>query len=111
MPANLTPAELAEGLAKGEAAGWNLRNSESRRSEYLRCWFNEHGEAALRELAALREQLAAEREKRAALVAEFRRRCDERKLPKVVPLGFPSTEAAAWHDAAVLLAALDAEGA
>lgn len=65
---------------------------------------------ALRELAALREQVAAERAKRAALVREFRRRCEQRKEPLSPPLGYPSSAAAAWHDAAVLLAALDQPG-
>jgi hypothetical protein len=74
MPSDtLTPAELAEGLAKGEAAGWrtgtpvNPKSQEAWDRAYRwQDWIHEHGETALRELAALQEQLTAEREQRAA---------------------------------------------
>lgn len=57
----LTDAELAEGL---RLSG----------NDFLE-WIDDYGETALRELAALRAQLAAERAARERLVAEWRK-CD-----------------------------------
>ena len=64
MPDKLTDAELAEGLAKGEAAEWRsgsprLGNQEAWETVCSwKDWVDDHGETALRELAALREQVA-----------------------------------------------------
>ena len=65
----LTDAELSEGLAKGKLAKAPVAAKQMFDYEE---WFYRHGETALRELAALREQRTAEREKRAALVREWR---------------------------------------
>lgn len=57
MPDKLTPVELADGLAKAQAiqtgGDWTKRLRECR--EWLD-WVADHGETALRELAALRAQ-------------------------------------------------------
>jgi hypothetical protein len=99
MP-NLTPAELADGLAMYERRG-----TFAERFNRIH-WFENHGHAALRELAALREQLAA-------LVAKWRERASD--LENRGGISGPDydevTEAVAYSDAADELAALDQEQA